>query len=247
MVIALKGAYLHMSVHIVAKPDSVAEAVLLPGDPLRAGHVAETFLTDAVRYNEIRGMYGYTGYWNGHRVSVQGTGMGMPSFSIYATELIQDYGAKRLVRIGTCGSLLPELKLKDILIAQAAHCDSGMNRDRFGATYDFAPVATFGLLEKAWRIAQSRKLSAVVGSVFTSDQFYDGRGAEKVRLAASLGAMAVDMETCELYTLAALKRIEALTVMTVSDSLVTGENVPAAERQVTFNSMVELALHTLFD
>jgi purine-nucleoside phosphorylase len=103
-----------MSIHIVAKPDSVAEAVLLPGDPLRARHVAETFLTDAVLYNEIRGMYGYTGYWHGRRVSVQGTGMGMPSFSIYATELIQDYGAKRLVRIGTCGSIFPDLKLKDI-------------------------------------------------------------------------------------------------------------------------------------
>jgi purine-nucleoside phosphorylase len=236
-----------MSIHIVAEPDSVAEAVLLPGDPLRAQHVAQTFLSDAVRYNEIRGMYGYTGYWNGHRVSVQGTGMGMPSFSIYATELIQEYGAKRLVRIGTCGSLLPQLHLKDILIAQAAHSDGGMNRSRFGWSYEFAPVATFGLLEKAWRIARRLNLPAVVGSVFTSDQFYDEKGEEKARMAASLGAMAVDMETCELYTIAAIKQVEALTIMTVSDSLVTGENVPSEERQVTFDSMVELALHTLFD
>ncbi len=236
-----------MSIHIVAEPDSVAEAVLLPGDPLRAQHVAQTFLSDAVRYNEIRGMYGYTGYWNGHRVSVQGTGMGMPSFSIYATELIQEYGAKRLVRIGTCGSLLPQLHLKDILIAQAAHSDGGMNRSRFGGSYEFAPVATFGLLEKAWRIARRLNLPAVVGSVFTSDQFYDEKGEEKARMAASLGAMAVDMETCELYTIAAIKQVEALTIMTVSDSLVTGENVPSEERQVTFDSMVELALHTLFD
>lgn len=236
-----------MSIHIVAEPDSVAEAVLLPGDPLRAQHVAQTFLSDAVRYNEIRGMYGYTGYWNGHRVSVQGTGMGMPSFSIYATELIQEYGAKRLVRIGTCGSLLPQLHLKDILIAQAAHSDGGMNRSRFGVSYEFAPVATFGLLEKAWRIARRLNLPAVVGSVFTSDQFYDEKGEEKARMAASLGAMSVDMETCELYTIAAIKQVEALTIMTVSDSLVTGENVPSEERQVTFDSMVELALHTLFD
>ncbi len=234
-----------MSIHIVADKDQVADTVLLPGDPLRARHIAQTYFTDVVQYNEIRGMYGYTGYWNGNRVSVQGTGMGMPSFSIYAQELIDTFGAKRLVRIGTCGTMSPSLNLKDILIAQGADSDGGMNPSRFGS-YQFAPTASFNLLERAYQKAKSLGLSYAVGNVFTSDQFYDIHGEQKKKIAQSLGTMAVDMETSELYTLAHMKGIEALTLLTVSDSLLSGEQIPSIDRQNTFNAMVELALHTLF-
>lgn len=234
-----------MSIHIVADPKLVADTVLMPGDPLRARHIAQTYLSDVVQYNEIRGMYGYSGYWQGNFVSVQGSGMGMPSFSIYAQELIDVYHAKRLVRVGTCGTMSPALNLKDILIAQAADCDSGMNSSRFGS-YQFAPTASFNLLSKASEIAKEMKLGFAVGNVFTSDQFYDLKGEEKKRIAQSVGTMAVDMETCELYTLAHLKKVEALTLLTVSDSLLDGEQVPPEDRQRTFNAMVDLALLTLF-
>ncbi|MDT4762911.1 purine-nucleoside phosphorylase [Sphaerochaeta sp. PS] len=235
-----------MSIHIVADEGSVAESVLLPGDPLRAKHIAQTYLTDVVCYNEIRGMYGYTGYWKGNRVSVQGTGMGMPSFSIYANELIDSYKVKRLVRVGTCGSLDEKLRLRDVLIAQGADCDSGMNVSRF-SLYQHAPTASFSLLQKAYTIALASNLGFRVGNVFTTDQFYDLKGREKNELARSLGTLAVDMETSELYTLAHLKGVEALTLLSVSDSMVTGEQVPSKERQTTFNAMIDLALETLFD
>lgn len=234
-----------MSIHIVTEKQLVASDVLLPGDPLRAEHIAKTFLADLVHYNTIRGMNGYTGFWNGHRISVQGTGMGMPSFSIYAHELIDAYGAKRLIRVGTCGTMSEELNLRDILIAQASDCDSGMNPNRFGL-YQFAPTATYALLEKAVQTAKKLNLNAVVGTVFTSDQFYDEKAEEKNALAMKAGALAVEMESAELYTLARLKRIQALTLLTVSDSILTGEQVPPKERQNTFDAMIELALHTLF-
>jgi len=235
-----------MSIHIVSDKNSIADTVLLPGDPLRAKHIAQTYLTDVVQYNEIRGMYGFTGLYHGQRVSVQGTGMGMPSFSIYAQELIDSYGAKRLVRVGTCGTMSESLKLKDVLIVQGADSDSGMNVSRFG-TYQFAPTATFPLLMRAYENAKSMGIGYAVGNVLTSDQFYDMKGDEKKAIAQSVGTMAVDMETCELYTLARLKGIEALTLLTVSDSLLTGEQVAPKERQTTFDSMVDLALQTLFD
>ena len=235
-----------MSIHIVADPSSIASTVLLPGDPLRARHIAQTYLTDVTQYNEIRGMYGFTGYWQGNRVSVQGTGMGMPSFSIYANELIDSYGAKRLVRVGTCGTMSEKLKLKDILIAQAADTDSAINKSRFGS-YQFAPTASFELLNKAYGHAKAAKVGFAVGNVFTSDQFYDMHGEQKKAIARSVGTMAIDMGTGELYTLARLKGIEALTLLTVSDSLLTGEQVSPKERQITFNAMVDLALLTLFD
>ena len=234
-----------MSIHIVSDPKHIADTVLMPGDPLRARHIAQTYLSDVVQYNEIRGMYGYSGYWQGNLVSVQGSGMGMPSFSIYAQELIDVYHVKRLVRVGTCGTMSPDLKLKDILIAQAADSDSGMNSSRFGS-YQFAPTASFNLLVRAAEIAREMHLGFAVGNVFTSDQFYDMKGEEKKRIAQSVGTMAVDMETCELYTLAHLKGIEALTLLTTSDSLLNGEMVSPQERQSTFNSMVDLALLTLF-
>jgi purine-nucleoside phosphorylase len=235
-----------MGIHIGAKAGSIAECVLLCGDPLRAKHIAQTFFSDSICYNEIRGMYGYTGYWNGHRVSVQGTGMGIPSFSIYAHELIEEYGAKKLIRVGTCGTVCEKVKLRSIVIAQAADTDSGMNRSRFNS-YSFAPCASFSLLQRAWGLAIEKRLDANVGNVFTSDQFYDGKIEEKMAIAKSLGALAIEMETCELYTLAALKKIDALSLLTVSDSLLTMEQVPPLDRQVSFNEMVTLALETLFD
>ncbi len=235
-----------MSIHIVADEGSVAESVLLPGDPLRAKHIAETYLSDVFCYNEIRGMYGYTGYWKGNRVSVQGTGMGMPSFSIYAHELIDTFKVKRLIRVGTCGSLDQRLRLRDILIAQGADTDSGMNSSRFGL-YQHAATASFSLLQKAYTHALNAQVGFKVGNVLTSDQFYDMHGEDKAAIAKSLGTMAVDMESCELYTLAHLKGVEALTLLSVSDSILTGEQVPSKDRQNTFNAMVELALETLFD
>jgi purine-nucleoside phosphorylase len=235
-----------MSIHIVADKNSIADTVLLPGDPLRAKQIAQTYLTDVVQYNEIRGMYGFTGRYHGQRVSVQGTGMGMPSFSIYAQELIDSYGAKRLVRVGTCGTMSESLKLKDVLIVQGADSDSGMNVSRFG-TYQFAPTATFSLLMRAYENVKKMGIGYAVGNVFTSDQFYDMKGDEKKAIAQSVGTMAVDMETCELYTLAHLKGIEALTLLTVSDSLLSGNQIAPKDRQTTFDSMVDLALQTLFD
>ncbi|WP_320130521.1 purine-nucleoside phosphorylase [uncultured Sphaerochaeta sp.] len=234
-----------MSIHIVAKKGSVAEFVLLCGDPLRAKHIAQTFFTDSSCYNEIRGMYGYTGLWQGHRVSVQGTGMGMPSFSIYAHELIADYKVRGLIRVGTCGTISEKIGLKEIIIAQAADNDGGINESRFGS-YCFAPCASFSWLHKAYSLALEQKLTATVGTVFTSDQFYDGKIKEKMAVAKSLGALAIEMETCELYTLAALNQVQALSLLTVSDSLLTGEQVPPLERQVAFNEMVTLALETFF-
>lgn len=236
-----------MSIHIVAEKGSIAPTVLLPGDPLRAEHIAKTYFSDPVRYNEIRGMWGYTGTWKGNRVSVQGTGMGMPSFSIYANELIRDYGVKRLVRVGTCGTMHPDLHLKDVLIVQGTDTDSGMNSSRFGNSYHFAPTASFDLLARAYQKAQELGIEAVVGNVFTSDLFYDERGEEKMQIAQRVGTMAVEMESCELYTLARLFGVEALTLLTVSDSLLSDEQVPSAERQNTFNEMIDLALATLFD
>jgi purine-nucleoside phosphorylase len=191
-------------------------------------------------------MYGFTGRYHGQRVSVQGTGMGMPSFSIYAQELIDSYGAKRLVRVGTCGTMSESLKLKDVLIVQGADSDSGMNVSRFG-TYQFAPTATFSLLMRAYENVKKMGIGYAVGNVFTSDQFYDMKGDEKKAIAQSVGTMAVDMETCELYTLAHLKGIEALTLLTVSDSLLSGNQIAPKDRQTTFDSMVDLALQTLFD
>ncbi len=234
-----------MSIHIAAEEGAIAECVLLPGDPLRAKHIAETFFTDYECYSTTRNMLGYTGYYKGNRVSVQSTGMGMPSFSIYATELIEAYGAKKLIRVGSCGAISEKLELRDLLVVSAADTDSGMNIDRFNH-YQVAPVASFSLLNKAFEVSQKRDYKAVVGKVFTSDQFYDFHLAEKIKTAASLGALAVDMETAELYTLSLMKNIEALSILTVSDSMITGENLSAIERQESFDEMIDLALSVLF-
>jgi purine-nucleoside phosphorylase len=231
-----------MSFHIAAKPGEIAEAVLLPGDPLRAKFVAENFLDQPVLYTELRNILGYTGLYKGKRVSVQGTGMGIPSISIYVNELFKDYGVKRAIRIGTAGGLQRELKLRDLVIAMSACTDSGANGFRFKGR-SFAPTASFRLLKAAWETAQARGWEPRVGSVISSDIFY-GDDPDDWKLWAAYGVLAVEMETAELYTLAAKYGREALALLTISDSLVTGEEDSPRERQKSYTRMMEIALET---
>lgn len=229
-----------MSIHIAAKQGEIADIVLLPGDPLRAKYIAETFLEDVVQYNSVRNALGYTGTYKGKRVSVQGTGMGVPSISIYVNELMADYGVKKLIRVGTCGAIQKDVKVRDVIIAQTSSTDSAINRVAFGGTIDFAPTADFDLLLKAYNAAKDAGLSVRVGNIFTADQFYSDE-AQNEKLAA-YGVLAVEMETSALYTLAAKYGRQALTVLTVSDHIITGEVTTSEERQTTFNDMMVIAL-----
>ena len=229
-----------MSIHIGAKEGDIASTVLLPGDPLRAKHIAENFLTDAICYNEVRGMYGYTGTYKGKKISVQGTGMGIPSISIYLNELITNYKAKNLIRIGSCGSMQADIKIRDVILAMSASTDSHINKIRFNGM-DYASTANFGLLKKAYDIALEKDISVKVGSVLTTDTFYHD-DPNSWKHWANYGVLAVEMETAVLYTLAAKFKVNALSILTVSDSLVTREETTSEERQKTFNQMVELAL-----
>ena len=230
--------------HNSANQGEIASKVLLPGDPLRARFIAENFLENPVCYNEVRGMLGFTGTYKGKRISVQGTGMGMPSVSIYANELMEFYGVKTLIRVGTCGSIHSNIKLKDIVIALGASTDSNMNHDRFGSI-SFAPAASFDLIDRAYHTAVQNNWKAVVANVFTSDKFYDDALKQKIELLSSYGVAAIDMETCELYTLAARHGKDALTLMTVSDHLVSGERCTTEERQTSFGDMIKLALEII--
>ncbi len=230
-----------MSTHIGAQPGEIAPRVLLPGDPLRAKWIAETFLEDAKCYSTVRNMYGFTGRYQGEPVSVQGSGMGMPSASIYYHELLVDYGATTLIRVGTCGALTDEVGLREVIAANAASTDSAMNRVRFDGVVDYAPVADFGLLRTAVDVAAERGIAVRVGQVLAADAFYTDRPDLYERLAA-FGVLAVEMETAALYTLAARHRARALTILTVSDHLRTGERTSAEERQETFAEMVHVAL-----
>lgn len=229
-----------MSVHLEAKPGEVAETVLLPGDPLRAKFVAETFLENPVCYNNVRGMMGYTGSYKGRRVSVQGTGMGMPSQGIYVHELINFYGAKRVIRIGSCGTLQKEIALREVLLAMSASTNSSMNRLRFGGM-DYAPTADFGLLLRARDAAAALGIPVRAGNILSSDTFYDD-DPDAWKLWAGYGVLAVEMETSILYTLAAKFRVEALSILTVSDNIPLGTAVSSADRQSSFRDMVRLAL-----
>ena len=230
-----------MSVHIGAKAGDIAETILLPGDPLRAKYIAETFLEDAVLYNEVRGMYGYTGTYKGKRVSVQGTGMGIPSISIYAHELITQYGVKNLVRVGTCGAYHKHVKVRDVILAMSASTDSNINRIKFRQVLDFAPTASFELLKKAYDAATEANMPLHVGNVFTTDTFYS-EDDDITKLLTEHNTLAVEMETAALYTLAAKFGVNALAILTVSDHLVTGEVTSSEERQLTFNQMITAAL-----
>ena len=233
-----------MTFHIGAKPGDIAETVLLPGDPYRARWAAQTYLKDAVLVNEVRGMLGYTGTWNGHRVTIHGSGMGMPSLSIYANELIRDYGAQTLIRIGSAGALQDHVKVRDVVLAMTASTAGSPSRTIF-RELSYAPCADFGLLSAAHNAAQSIGVPIHVGGIFSSDTFYDERpdlGAELTRH----GTLCVEMEAAELYTLAARYGRRALAVLTISDHIVTGEALPADQREKSFGAMVEVALQAAF-
>ncbi|MDR2019536.1 MAG: purine-nucleoside phosphorylase [Treponema sp.] len=231
-----------MSIHIAAKPGEVAGAVLLPGDPLRARFIAENFLENPFCYTEVRNMLGYTGVYKGKKVSVQGTGMGIPSVSIYMNELFKEYGVKRAIRVGTAGSLQREVAIRDLVFAITASTDSGVNAIRFGGR-NYAPAASFSLLKTAYDAAVSRGWRPKVGNVVCSDMFYT-EDPEEWKLWAKFGCLAVEMESAELYTLAAKYGREALTILTISDSMVTHETTTAEERQTAFTRMMEVALET---
>jgi len=229
-----------MSVHINAKKGEIADTILLPGDPLRAKYIAETFLEDVTCYNEVRNMFGYTGTYKGKRISVQGTGMGVPSISIYATELMQEYDVQKLIRVGTCGAIQKDVKVRDVILAQAATSDTRMNQIIWGGAIDFAPIADFDLLLKAYNAGKNAGLNLQVGNIFTADLFYsDEHQNEKL---AQYGVLAVEMESAALYTLAAKFGRKALSVLTVSDHILTGEVTTSEERQTTFNDMMVVAL-----
>ena len=226
--------------HIMAEEGAIAETVLLPGDPLRAKFIAENYLENAKCYNEVRGMYGYTGTYKGKRVSVQGTGMGLPSHSIYVNELIRFYGVKRLIRIGSAGSMNEDVNVRDIVLAQSASTNSGINRRRFHGM-DYAPTANFDLLLEAYNIAKSKGANVKVGNILSSDLFYDDTDVS-IKLWAAYGCLAVEMESAELYTLAAKYGVEALSILTISDHIFKGEETTPEERQDSFTEMMEIAL-----
>jgi purine-nucleoside phosphorylase len=230
-----------MSTHIGAQPGEIAERVLMPGDPLRAKWIAETFLEDASCYSTVRNMFGYTGKYQGVDISVQGSGMGMPSCSIYTHELINEYGVKTLIRVGSCGALSESLKLLDVIAANGCATDSAMNRARFDGLVDYAPVADFSLLRAAVDAAQRRGIEMRVGPVLAADAFYTDRPDLYDRL-ADYGVLAVEMESAALYTIAARYQAKALTILTVSDHIKTGEHTSANDREQTFANMVHVAL-----
>lgn len=228
-----------MSIHINAKKGDIADTILLPGDPLRAKYIAETFLEDVVQYNEVRNMFGYTGTYKGKRISVQGTGMGVPSISIYVTELMQEYDVQKLIRVGTCGAIQQDVHVRDVILAQSASTDSKMNEIIFNGL-DYAPTANFDLLYKAYEAGKSAGLTIRVGNVFTADMFYSEESQhEKL---TRYGVLAIEMECAALYTIAAKFGRQALAVLTVSDHIITGEVTTAKERQLTFNDMIIVAL-----
>lgn len=232
-----------MSVHIDAKSDEIADTILLPGDPLRAKHIAETYFDDVFQYNQVRGMNGYTGTYKGERISVQGTGMGIPSISIYVNELIQSYDVKKLIRVGTCGAIQKDIKVRDIILAQGSTTDSQMNRMIFSGI-DYAPLADFNLLKTAYDIGSERNNNIRVGNVFTSDTFYRDNAQEVNELLARYKVLAIEMETTALYTLATKFNRQALSILTVSDHVLTGEETTAEERQTSFHEMMEISLET---
>jgi purine-nucleoside phosphorylase len=229
-----------MSFHIEAKPGEIAETILLPGDPLRARYIAETFLEDVICYNEVRAMYGYTGTYQGKRVSVQGTGMGQPTVRIYVHELINEYGVKKLIRVGSCGAFQPYLQMRDLILAQSASTNSQVNQLRFKGM-DYAPTASFDLLLKAYQSAVARDVSVHVGNIFSGDFFYPD-DPDFWDLWTEYGVLAAEMETAALYTLAAKFGVKALTILTVSDHIKREESLTSEEKERTFVNMVEIAL-----
>ena len=230
-----------LTAHNNANMGDIAETILLPGDPLRAKFIAENFLEDAVEYNTVRGMYGYTGYYKGKRISVQGTGMGGPSMGIYSYELIHFYGVKNLIRIGSQEALNKDLKIQDLVIGMAASTDSN-----FGAQYNlpgtYAPSASFDLVKKAYDIAKEKGIDAKVGNILSSDVFYSDNGMESLKTWSKMNILAVEMEAAALYMNAARAGVNALCMLTISDLPFEGVATTAMERQTAFTRMMEVAL-----
>lgn len=229
-----------MSTHIDAPKGAIADVVLLPGDPLRAQYIAENFLDNAQCYNTVRNAFGFTGTFEGRRVSVQATGMGIPSISIYVNELIQDYGVKTLIRVGTAGGMGENVKVRDVVLAQGSSTDSSIILNTFGAGLYFAPLADFNLLREAANLADTSAIRYHVGNVLGEDRFYNDE-MDRQKL-IDYEVLATEMETPALYLLAAKYHVHALSILTVSNHLVTGEETSAQERQTSFNDMIGLAL-----
>ena len=229
--------------HMNAAPGDFAETVLMPGDPLRAQYIAETYLDDVKRVTDVRNMWGFTGSYKGTPVSIMAHGMGIPSCSIYATELVSDYGVKRIIRVGSCGTSHPDVKLRDVIIAMGACTDSNCNRMRFGG-YDYAPIATFDLVQKAVAAAQASNVRYHVGNIFSADLFYTP-DPDMFQTMAKYNVYGVEMEAAGIYAIAAEHDVEALAVCTVSDDIVTGDALSSDERQTTFDEMILVALETV--
>ncbi|MCK8483004.1 purine-nucleoside phosphorylase [Aliiroseovarius sp. S2029] len=233
-----------MTIHIGAAPGQIAETVLMPGDPYRARWAAENFLDGAELVNEVRGMLGFTGTYKGNRVTIQGSGMGMPSLSIYANELIRDYGAKTLIRVGSIGGMQPQVKVRDVIIAMT--CTTvGTPSNTIFRELNYSPCADYGLLEAAVAATRNRGVGLHVGGIYSSDTFYDER-PDLTEQMTRHGILGVEMEAAELYTLAARHGVRALGIMTVSDHLQTGEALPSDQREKTFGDMIEIALEAAF-
>ena len=233
-----------MTIHLGSKRRDIAEVVLLPGDPLRAKWAAENFLTNIKKVNEVRGMLGYTGTWNGNQVTIQGSGMGMPSLSIYVNELIKDFGVKTLIRIGSAGGMQEKVALREVVLAMTASSVSTPSKTIF-KELNFSPCCDSGLLINAVLIAKEKNLNAHVGGIYSSDTFYDGR-PDLTAMLEKHGVLAVEMETAELYILAARHNCRALSILTISDHLLTGDSLPSLEREQSFSDMVEIALAAAF-
>jgi purine-nucleoside phosphorylase len=229
--------------HINAEPGDFAESVLMPGDPLRAKHIADNFLDDVRMVTDVRNMYGFTGSYQGRPISVMGHGMGIPSASIYFTELFKDFGVRRIIRVGSCGTVHPSVGIRDLVLAMGASTDSAVNRMRFGG-FDLAPLASFRLLRAAVQVAERRGLEFHVGNIFSAELFYPADPGQ-FELMAKYDILGIEMETAGLYTLAAEHRAEALAICTVSDNIRTGEALSAADRQTSFDEMIGLALDTV--
>ncbi|WP_372885352.1 purine-nucleoside phosphorylase [Shimia sp.] len=233
-----------MTIHIGAAPGDIAETVLMPGDPYRAKWAAETFLEEPRCINEVRGMLGFTGRWRGHAVTIQGSGMGMPSLSIYANELIRDYGARTLIRIGSCGAMQDHVNLRDVIVAMTASSLSTPSRGMFREV-NYAPCADWDLLKAAVAAAEARGTPVHAGGIYSADVFYDERPDLNEQMTRH-GILAVEMEAAELYTLAARYGCRALAVLTVSDHLNSGAALPPQDRESSFGDMVEVALEAAF-
>jgi len=229
--------------HINAENGDFAETVLMPGDPLRAKYIAENFLEDAVQVTDVRNMLGFTGTYKGKRISVMGSGMGIPSCSIYATELIREYGVKNIIRVGSCGAVSTDIKVRDVIIGMGASTDSKVNRSRFGG-HDFAAIADYGLLEKAVNSAKQHGIKARVGNIFSADLFYTPE-PEMFDTMEKYNILGVEMEAAGLYGVAAEEGANALCILTVSDHIRTGEKTTSEERQSSFNEMLIIALDSV--